>query len=370
MPGIGDDALAAFGLLWPAIAAEQATAMAAAVAQEFLDLADDHQTREAEPSWATPNEIVLELAAVRLRRFRKTAELSPILICAPFALHGAILTDLAPGYSLVAAMEGATCGSLFVTDWRPASTDMSSRSIDDYLADLNVLIDAIGTPIDLIGLCQGGWMSLLYAARFPHKVHKLVLAGAPINTAVGDSDLSQRARSTPLAVFRQLVALGGGRMVGRRLFRLWEQNAFDAEAIRAILQSADAIDSDAFRQLAARFRAWYAWTLDLPGRYYLEVVERLYLKNELATGGFIALGQPIDLAAMCLPTYLLAARDDHVVAPAQTFDLSRLIGPKANTQHALAAGGHLGLFMGRQTIANEWREIGRWLSEPAFPRAA
>src|SRR5262245_38829973 len=60
------------------------------------------------------------------------------------------------------------------------------------------------------------------------------------------ANLSQRARSTPVAVFRQLVALGGGRMLGRRLFHLWEQNALDAEAIRAILQSADPIDSDAF----------------------------------------------------------------------------------------------------------------------------
>ena len=59
---------------------------------------------------------------------------------------------------------------------------MQFLGIDDYLADLNVLIDEIGAPVDLIGLCQGGWMALVYAARFPGKVRKLVLAGAPVDT--------------------------------------------------------------------------------------------------------------------------------------------------------------------------------------------
>jgi poly(3-hydroxybutyrate) depolymerase len=363
MPGNTDYPLAAFGLLWPAIAAEQASALAAAVAQGFTALTGDHEADELEqPPWLTPNDIVLELASVRLRRFRKAAKALRILVCAPFALHAATLTDLAPGHSLIEALKAATRGAVFVTDWRSAKAEMSSRTIDDYLADLNVLIDAIGPPVELIGLCQGGWMGLVYAARFPSKVRKLVLAGAPINVAAGDSILSRRAQSTPMGVFRELVALGGGRMLGRRLFRLWGQSELDTKAIDSILQSAHAIDSEAFRRLEARFRAWYAWTLDLPGRYYLEVVERLYLKNELATGSFTALGQPVELATLRLPIYLLAAREDHVVAPAQTLDLARLIGPHADVHHALAPCEHLGLFMGRQTLADEWREIGRWLT--------
>ena len=32
---------------------------------------------------------------------------------------------------------------------------------------------------------EGGWMGLVYTARFTPKVHKLVLAGAPVNIAAG-----------------------------------------------------------------------------------------------------------------------------------------------------------------------------------------
>jgi pimeloyl-ACP methyl ester carboxylesterase len=65
-----------------------------------------------------------------------------------------------------------------MADWRSASADMRFLGIDEYLADLNVLVDGVGGLVDLIGLCQGGWLSLVYAGRFPAKVRKLIMAGA------------------------------------------------------------------------------------------------------------------------------------------------------------------------------------------------
>ena len=91
-------------------------------------------------------------------------------------------------WSLHCAAAGLT--RLFVTDWRSATPDMRHRGIDDYLSDLNVLVDQIGAPVDLIGLCQGGFMALIYAARFPQKVRKLILAAAPVDISAGTSALS------------------------------------------------------------------------------------------------------------------------------------------------------------------------------------
>ena len=292
MARVADLPLAALGLLWPAIAAEQTSEFAAAVAQGFLDLAGDlnGEPLGLEPGWVTPNEIVLELESVSLRGFGTSAKGQPTLVCAPFALHAATITDIAPGHSLIEALRNTTGASVFVTDWRSARTDMASLAIDDYIADLNVLIDELGGTVDLVGLCQGGWLGLVYAARFPKKLRRLVLAGAPVDISAGDCALSRLAQSTPLELFRELVGLGGGRMLGRRLRGFWELKSLEPEAIRAILQSPDAVDAEGFRRLEARFREWYAWLLDLPGRYYLEVVERLYLKNELSGGTFTALG--------------------------------------------------------------------------------
>jgi poly(3-hydroxybutyrate) depolymerase len=66
-----------------------------------------------------------------------------------------------------------------------------------------------------------------------------------------------------------------------------------------------------------------------------------------------------------IPIYLLAARYDHVVAQEQMMELRRLVGTDAaELGQVVAPCDHLGLFRGRQTLANEWREIARWLMQP------
>ena len=159
---------------------------------------------------------------------------------------------------------------------------MRFRGIDDYLADLNVLVDHIGAPVDLIGLCQGGWMALTYAARFPAKVRKLVLAGAPIDIAAAPSALSDLAGTSPLAVFDELVRIGDGIVPGRKVLKFWGVDTVAAEDLRQVLQTDELPGSADFARLEAEFRQWYAWTTDLPGAYFLEVVEKLYKRNELA----------------------------------------------------------------------------------------
>jgi poly(3-hydroxybutyrate) depolymerase len=47
-----------------------------------------------------------------------------------------------------------------------------------------------------------------------------------------------------------------------------------------LLQPSDAIGSAGFRRLESRFRDWYAWTVDLPGSYYLQVVEQIFKEKK------------------------------------------------------------------------------------------
>jgi len=362
-----DRQLAPLAFLWPALAAGSASEFASAMAREFANLVvgPDTQAGGTPPRWATRNKVPLELAAVRLRDFSRGRDGAATLICAPFALHGATMVDFAPHHSLIAALQEAGMQRLFVTDWLSATSDMRFRSIDDYLCTLNLLVDELGGCVDLVGLCQGGWMALIYAARFPAKVRKLVLAGAPIDMAAGKSKVSELAANTPSPVFNELVGLGEGRVLGRWLLQWWSPH-LDTNEIHALLQSGDAIDSSPFRRLETRFRHWYAWTVDLPGAYYLQVVEQLFKENRLASGNFIALGRRIDLSTLDCPLYLLAARDDDVAAPAQLFAAEHLL-KRANgrVEKATVPCGHLGLFMGRESLRTAWPEIARWLQAPA-----
>ena len=352
-------------LFWPALAAASASETASFMTAQFLEMMGSGDRTPQPPEGATASEIALDLQAVRLRDFSLVQRGIPTILCSPFALHGAVLADLATGHSLVAALRGAGIERLFMADWRSASPDMRFLGIDDYLAALNVLVDHLGGSVDLVGLCQGGWLSLIYATRFPGKVRKLVMVGTPIDIAARQSKLSAMAEATPLAVFKNLVSLGDGRVIGRNLARVWRGGVIEADDIREALQTPQPAGSPEFAQLEAIFRNWNAWTIDMPGTYYLEVIEKLYKRNELATGGFVALGQRIDLSRLRLPIYLLAGNADDVVTAEQLFAVARLVRTQPEyLRQEIAPSSHLGLFMGKRTLEEYWPRIAAWLNEP------
>ena len=310
--------------------------------------------------WTTANTVALELASMRLRDFSIRADGPATLICAPYALHGATIADFAPGHSVVEALCHSGISRVFVTDWRSATPEMRYFTIDNYLADLNVAVDEVGPPVDLVGLCQGGWLALVYAARFPNKVRRLVLVGAPIDIAAAEFRLSRFVDDMPSTMFDEFVRLGEGIVHGEQMLRLWGIS----EQAEAALQNPPALDPARRRELIDRFRKWYAETLDLPGSFYLQVVNWLFKENRIAEGRFVALGQCIDLTRLNVPIFLLAASHDEVVSVDQLFAVKRLVGTPAERLVSITEPGvHLGLFLGANVLDGSWRKIAHWLHQ-------
>ena len=209
-----------------------------------------------------------------------------------------------------------------MADWRSASADMRSLGIDEYLAALNVLVDGLGGRVDLVGLCQGGWLSLVYAARFPAKVRKLVMAGAPVDLAAQQSGLSAVAEATPLSVFQSLVSSGNGLVIGRNIAKFWG-NATDADNIRETLQGSPNRLSGIH---AARSHLQELEFLDdrRSGKYYLEVVEKMYSATNSPSEAYSVGAKNRPLAAAASDLSLAGSADD-VVAPEQLLAAQRLV---------------------------------------------
>jgi len=349
---------------WPALMVAAAIGTMAALKKSYRHFLKPREPKRppSEPVWATPNEVCLELATMQLRDFSTVARGMATFVCAPYALHCAMIVDFAPGHSIVQTLGRGGVDRIYVTDWRSAIPEMQNLSIDNYFVDLNVAVDEIGPPVDLIGLCQGGWLALAFAARFPHKVRRLVLAGAPIDIAAGESKTSKIARQTPLAVFEQIVQAGDGRVVGRQALDLWN-SALSKSDERLILQIPHNADSTSIQNLLQRFHVWYDTTVDLPGVYYLQVVSWLFKENRIVRGKFVALGRRVDLAKVSHPIFLLAGRDDDLVAVGQVFGTAKHVNtPKAEIEMALEPCGHLSLFLGAETLKRRWTRIAHWLA--------
>lgn len=346
---------------WPLAAVSQIAQANIRLFENLLPLAKQPGSRQSSFPWTSPNKIALELGSMRLRNFSIQEDGHATLICAPYALHGATVADFAPGHSVVERLSQNGLSRVFITEWRSATPEMRYFGIDNYLADLNVAVDELGPPVDLIGLCQGGWLALVYAARFPAKVRRLVLVGAPIDIGAAKSFLSNFAADVPLRTFHELVRLGQGIVHGQQMLGLWGISHGPNEA-EITLQAGEDAEPARREALVGRFHQWNAETVDLPGNFFLQVVEWLFKENRIAEGRFVALGQPVDLSKLTVPICLLAGSGDEVVSVDQLFAVTRLVGTRSEHVVKMTEDcGHLSLFLGAEVLGRAWPKIAGFL---------
>ena len=316
------------------------------------------------PEWATKNRVRKTLDTMRLRDFSAPGHGAlPVVIDAPYAGHSSTIADYAKGQSLVETLREAGLDHLFVTDWKSATHAMRDYDIDTYLADLDLVVDALGGRIALVGLCQGGWLSAMYACRYPEKVASLVLAGAPIDTDAGHGPIKKLAHQIPLSLYEEMVAAGGGRMLGQFMLAGWKDMHPGEQYLGNFIDLYAHIEDRSYVERTEQFERWYENPIDLPGRYYLQAIQLLFKENRFAKGEFTALGQRLSLKDVTCPAYLLAGDSDDITTPEQVFAAEHLLGtPKDKIVKQLVPGGHIGLFMGSRTLQETWPGIGRWIA--------
>ena len=315
------------------------------------------------PQFATANSVMLDLHTLRLREFGDAKSGAvPTLVDAPYAGHTATIADYHKGQSLVETLLANGQRRVLVTEWKSAGPDMKDYDIDNYLAEINVCVDDLGARVNLIGLCQGGWMSAMYAARYPDKVATLVLAGSPIDTKAGNGPLKQMVDGMPASFYEELVQSGGGLMRGRLMLEGWKSMHPEAQYVDKYLRLYEHIDDPDYLSKTETFERWYENPIDLPGRWYLQAIHQLFMENRLAKGEFVGLGRRLSLADIRCPVYLLAGDADDITPREQVFAAEHLVGTaKGKIAKALAPGGHIGLFMGAKTLRENWTAIARWI---------
>lgn len=353
-------------LFWPLAAAQGlAEAELGLAARNLRFVAEEIRLHhELRPQLATANALRLDLRTMLLRDY-SAAEATglPTLVVAPYAGHTAMIADFRDGQSLMQTLRANGIGRLFLTDWKSASEDMKDLEIDQYLAELNACVDDLGGRANLVGLCQGGWISAMLAARFPRKVERLVLAGAPIDTDAGNGPIKQLAHACPTSFYEELVALGGGLMRGRTMLAGWKGMHPEEHYLGEQVELYEHIDDPEFLRRREAFERWYENPIDLPGRWYLQAITQLFKENRLAKGQFVGLGRRLDLKAITGPVFLLAGERDDITTPEQVFGAAPLLGTPAEAiRQALVPGGHVGLFMGSRTLRETWPGIAQWLA--------
>ncbi|GEL19628.1 alpha/beta fold hydrolase [Pseudonocardia asaccharolytica] len=317
------------------------------------------------PNWHLDNEIVLSTPFAHLRDFTRDehrtgrdAGVVPTLVLPPQAGHSSTVVDFSPRQSQLSVIQAAGLTRLYVLEWRPATRATRDITITDYLEVIDRSVRQIGGRANIIGDCQGGWLAAIYAALHPDRVHTLTLAGAPIDFHAGDSVIAASTialtRAFGLAPYRALVGLGGGNMPGRAVLGNFIHIQPHSELSRQ-LQLLENIEDPAHLERYHHFEDWFKYTQDIPGAFYLWLVEHLFWRNQLISGALVVDGRRADLAAVTCPLFLLAGSTDHITPPPQVFAAADAVStPREQITLRTAQGGHLGLFMGRDALAQDW----------------
>ncbi len=313
-----------------------------------------------EPGWSSPNRVILETPVARLRDFSTGSEAGPIptLVLPPQAGHSSCIVDFSPAQSQMQTIISAGLDRAYAIEWLGATAETANATIDEYLDVIDRAVEHCGGRVNLIGDCQGGWLATIYAALAPERVNTLTLAGAPIDFHAGEpivhEVLRHLAPGGDLRFYEGLVKTDGGVLKGEHMlagFILIQPGDEISRQIGLLLNLNDPAYVARYRE----FEDWFKHTQDIPGAFYLWIVEHLFRDNALVSGELRVRGQRVELSNLTMPLNLLAGATDHITPPDQVFAIASLAStPPDHVVRDVTAGGHLGLFMGHESLRDHW----------------
>jgi polyhydroxyalkanoate synthase len=110
-----------------------------------------------------------------------------------------------------------------------------------------------------------------------------------------------------------------------------------------------------------RVEQWIFDSPDQAGAAFLEFVTWFYQENRLAQNRLEIAGRKIDLRTLRLPMLNLIGKRDHLVPPAASAALQRLVGSKDYTTLEFDLG-HIGMYISSRAQREVPAAIAKWLA--------
>ncbi len=319
----------------------------------------------------TPRETVWEKGKARLYRYEPDAEKTfpvPVLLVYALILRPYIL-DLVPGNSLVEYLVGEGF-DVYLFDWGFPGSEDRDLSFEDYVLDYmpgaieRVLEISRAEELTILGHCQGGTMSAMYAALFPEgALRNLILLATPIDFAperVGpfglwtvpiregflDPDLLiGPSGNVPTDLAGRLVEGAAGAPAFGYAFppSTWGRALRDRR-VGSFLAASKWVD-DGVPFPGAAFRAW---------------IRDFYGHNRLARCELTLRGRRVDLSNIGCPVLNIAGSKDFICPLPRAEPTMGLVGSR-DKEFLVLDAGHVGLMAG-PVARNEMRPRMRdWL---------
>lgn len=300
---------------------------------------------------------------LRLYRYRSITQsngTAPLLIV--YALvNRPYMMDLQEDRSLIRGLL-AQGVDVYLIDWGyPDGADRFTSLadyIDGYLAACvqQILKSHRLDKLNILGVCQGGVLSLCYAALHPKHVRNLITMVTPVDFHTAGDLLSKWVRKIDVNAL-----VGDGNVSGDFLnqlflslmpFRLTHQKY--AELLRG---SADRTRIENFM----RVESWIFDSPDQAGTAFREFVVWCYQENRLVKNQLEIGGRRIELRTLQLPMLNLIGRKDHLVPPDASGALASLVGSDDFTTLEFDLG-HIGMYVSARAQREVPTAVASWIA--------
>ncbi len=316
---------------------------------------------------ATPRETVYTEDKVTLYRYgvlgeaRKTGP--AILIC--YALiNRPSMMDLQADRSVIRGLLDQGL-DVFLIEW--GSPDGSDRYLDlhDYVNRyLHHCVEQVmrirnEAQVNLVGVCQGGTLSLCYTAQHPERVKNLITMVTPVDFHTPNDLISKWVRHVDVnTLVDKFGNVSGETLNGVFLsllpFRLMSQK---------YVSFLDIAGNPAQVENFLRMEQWIFDSPDNPGEMFRQFSNWFYKENRLKNGTLSVSGKPVDLKQVNMPVLNIYATQDHIVPPASSLCLQELVDSRDFTTHAVSSG-HIGIYVSSKS-KDLPATIAQWLKERA-----
>jgi polyhydroxyalkanoate synthase subunit PhaC len=327
----------------------------------------------------TPSSIVFEAPQCTVHRYRSRrrprADRAPVLLVPPLAAPASCF-DLHRGCSLAEHLT-AMGYPTYLVDYGPIHFHDRALGLEHWVEDVIpqavrvVSEDADGAPVQTLGWCLGGIMTLLaVAADDDLPVASVAMVASPF-------DFEQVRLFGPI---RQLGKLTGGALVSALyralggapaplVSRAFQLTAFDRFLTKPLFLASHLHDRETIAHMEA-VDAYMARMAAYPGRTFGQLYHAFFRDNSLA-GGKIELrkGQEIDLADVRQPVLSVAGSADVLAPEAAVRHVDTLLPAAAEITVETAPGGHLGVLTGRSAKDTTWQYLDAFLGrhDPVRP---
>ncbi len=287
--------------------------------------------------------------------------LAPVVICYALVNRPTML-DLQPDRSLVRGLLAQGL-DVWLVDWGYPDAGDSDLSLDDYVNRyLGACIDRARAEagfdaVTLLGVCQGGTMSICHAALHPARVRNLVTMVTPVDFHTPENLLAKWARKLDLDGLVDTLGNVPGELLSAAFIALMPLR-LTAHKYAGLADLAD--DRPALENFL-RMERWIQDSPDQAGRAFREFVRAFFRENRLVRGGLEIGGRAVDPRSITCPVLNIYAARDHLVPPSASRPLAGLTGSRDYTPFEFD-GGHIGIYVSRSAQEILPRTIGQWLA--------